>query len=136
MNNRKKELPPEFIINNLYVRRKSIYKRLEVYFYLFLMFGCSALFLWWGTHAFFGALTAALSENELTEAKSIKDLWNVLMYFVPFTLFSLSAGCLAVCVLVGVYVEIIYWIEMTIQKKRRTSFYSKDTVRSGVNIHP
>lgn len=85
-------------------------KKCDVYYCLALMFAFSGLFLWWGGHSFFSIFTETLTpEEKLGTAKNVMNLWNVLMYFVPFILFSLSAGCFATALLGGITAELQFW---------------------------
>jgi hypothetical protein len=43
-------------------------------------------------------------------------MWNVLMYFVPFILFSLSIGCLATALLGVLMAELAFWFEYAFEK--------------------
>ncbi len=53
-----------------------------------------------GKPCFFNVFTDLLTPPEkLESANNIINQWNVLMYFVPFILFSLSIGCLATALL-------------------------------------
>lgn len=92
-------------------------KRFDVYYCLAFMFGFAGLFLWWGSHAFFNVFTDLLTPPEkLESANNIINQWNVLMYFVPFILFSLSIGCLATALLGVLIAELAFWFEYAFEK--------------------
>ncbi|MER3793647.1 conjugal transfer protein TrbF [Klebsiella pneumoniae] len=83
----------------------------------FFIFGLSGLFLWWGRHAFLNLFTDLLTPPEkLESANNIINQWNVLMYFVPFILFSLSIGCLATALLGVLIAELAFWFEYAFEK--------------------
>uniref|UniRef100_UPI004043AE49 conjugal transfer protein TrbF n=2 Tax=Klebsiella/Raoultella group TaxID=2890311 RepID=UPI004043AE49 len=74
--------------------------------------------LWWGSHAFFNVFTDLLTPPEKMEsANNIINQWNVLMYFVPFILFSLSIGCLATALLGVLIAELAFWFEYAFEKR-------------------
>ncbi|EPO7758686.1 conjugal transfer protein TrbF, partial [Klebsiella pneumoniae] len=50
-------------------------------------------------------------------ANNIINQWNVLMYFVPFILFSLSIGCLATALLGVLIAELAFWFEYAFEKR-------------------
>lgn len=92
-------------------------KRFDVYYCLAFMFGSAGLFLWWGSHAYFSVFTELLTPSEkLGSAENVMNLWNVLMYFVPFILFSLSIGCLATALLGVLMAELAFWFEYALEK--------------------
>ena len=92
-------------------------KRFDVYYCLAFMFGSAGLFLWWGSHAYFSVFTELLTPSEkLGSAENVMNLWNVLMYFVPFILFSLSIGCLATALLGVLMAELAFWFEYAFEK--------------------
>ncbi|HBS5264621.1 TPA: conjugal transfer protein TrbF, partial [Klebsiella pneumoniae] len=87
------------------------------YYCLAFMFGSAGLFLWWGSHAYFSVFTELLTPSEkLGSAENVMNLWNVLMYFVPFILFSLSIGCLATALLGVLMAELAFWFEYALEK--------------------
>ena len=92
-------------------------KRFDVYYCLAFMFGSAGLFLWSGSHAYFSVFTELLTPSEkLGSAENVMNLWNVLMYFVPFILFSLSIGCLATALLGVLMAELAFWFEYALEK--------------------
>ncbi|MDK7838916.1 conjugal transfer protein TrbF, partial [Klebsiella pneumoniae] len=54
--------------------------------------------------------------EKLESANNIINQWNVLMYFVPFILFSLSIGCLATALLGVLIAELAFWFEYAFEK--------------------
>ncbi|WP_409457421.1 hypothetical protein [Klebsiella variicola] len=49
-----------------------------------------------------------MGPEELADGKNVVNLWNVLMYFVPFIFFALSAGCFVVGLTSAVMIEGLY----------------------------
>lgn len=125
------------------VKEESMYfkRKLETFFMLFVMFLIAAVSLWLGTHKFFSLLTDSWAAEEAIKGKNIKDLWNVLMYFVPFLLFSLSMGCLTVCAVFGLLHSLSYTLDFVgfqsaiNNQALRTSVNTKDTGNNGGGNH-
>ncbi len=73
-----------------------------------------------GKPCFFNVFTDLLTPPEkLESANNIINQWNVLMYFVPFILFSLSIGCLATALLGVLIAELAFWFEYAFEKASR-----------------
>ena len=117
-------------------------KRFDVYYCLAFMFGSAGLFLWWGSHAYFSVFTELLTPSEkLGSAKNFMNLWNVLMYFVPFILFSLSIGCLATALLGVLMAELAFWFEYALEKSfqrylNRNLRRKNNMKEGGPDVHP
>ena len=117
-------------------------KRFDVYYCLAFMFGSAGLFLWWGSHAYFSVLTELLTPAvDIGAAKNIMNLWNVLMDFVPFILFSLSIGCLATALLGVLMAELAFWFEYALEKSfqrylNRNLRRKNNMKEGGPDVHP
>lgn len=73
-----------------------------------------------GKPCFFNVFTDLLTPPEkLESANNIINQWNVLMYFVPFILFSLSIGCLATALLGVLIAELAFGLNMPLKKASR-----------------
>ena len=107
-------------------------KRFDVYYCLAFMFGSAGLFLWWGSHAYFSVFTELLTPSEkLESAEYFMNLWNVLMYFVPFILFSLSIGCLATALLGVLMAELAFWFDYAFEKSFQRYLRRKNKIKEG-----
>jgi len=117
-------------------------KRFDVYYCLAFMFGFAGLFLWWGSHAYFNVFTELLAPAvDIGAAKNIMNLWNVLMDFVPFILFSLSIGCLATALLGVLMAELAFWFEYAFEKSfqrylNRNLRRKNNMKEGGSDVHP
>lgn len=117
-------------------------KRFDVYYCLAFMFGSAGLFLWWGSHAYFSVFTELLTPAvDIGAAKNIMNLWNVLMDFVPFILFSLSIGCLATALLGVLMAELAFWFEYAFEKSfqrylNRNLRQNNNMKEGGPDVHP
>lgn len=111
----------------LHERKKREQERSDFCFYGFMIFGVTGLFLWWGSHAFFGMLTQQFTPEEIQgAAKNVMNLWNVLMYFVPFIFFALSAGCAVVGLFCYGVTELLYRGEgLLIRRKSQKNLNSR-----------
>lgn len=52
------------------------------------------------------------------QAKNVVNQWNVLMYFVPFIFFALSAGCFVVGLTSAVMIEGLYRGELMLLRRQ------------------
>lgn len=120
MDSRKKG-SPEAAFNKVKEDSKSFGKKIETFFMLFVMFLIAAICLWFGTHKYFGFFTASWSADESMKGQNIKDMWNVLMYFGPFLLFSLSMGCLAVYMVFGLLNSLSFALDFVLFKWKRNN---------------
>lgn len=64
----------------------------EKYFWLFVVFFVAGLLLWHGMHAIFSACIDSWKADP--ELNNVRDMWNILMYAIPYTLYALAAGVL------------------------------------------
>lgn len=111
----------------LHEKKKREQERSDFCFYGFMVFGVTGLFLWWGSHAFFGVFSQTLTpEEKLGAAKNVMNLWNVLMYFVPFIFFALSTGCAVVGLFCYGVTELLYRGEwLLIRRKSQKNLNSR-----------
>lgn len=64
-------------------------RRAEIYFELFLVFLAAGVLLFWIMKALFDLCVA---DWKAGGDLRFKDLWNILMYAIPYTLIAISAG--------------------------------------------
>jgi hypothetical protein len=100
----------------------------------------SRIVLWWGSHAYFSVFTDLLTPSEKLGLQRM-NLWNVLMYFVPFILFSLSIGCLATALLGVLMAELAFWFEYAFEKSfqrylNRNLRRKNKMKEGGPDVHP
>ena len=62
------------------------------YFGLFVVFFVAGLLLWLGMHAIFSAGIDWWKTDP--ELNNVRDMWKILMYAIPYTLYALAAGFL------------------------------------------
>lgn len=74
----------------------------EKYFLLFVVFFVAGLLLWYGMHAIFSACIDSWKTDP--ELNNVRDMWNILMYAIPYTLYALAAGFLVTYFLSPMYV--------------------------------
>ncbi|EEW0911367.1 F-type conjugal transfer protein TrbF [Escherichia coli O4] len=64
----------------------------EKYFWLFVVFFVAGLLLWHCMHVIFSACIDSWKADP--ELNNVRDMWNILMYAIPYTLYALAAGVL------------------------------------------
>ena len=74
----------------------------EKYFLVFVVFFVAGLLLWYGMHAIFSACIDSWKTDP--ELNNVRDMWNILMYAIPYTLYALAAGFLVTYFLSPMYV--------------------------------
>ncbi len=99
----------------------------EKYFLLFVVFFVAGLLLWYGMHAIFSACIDSWKTDP--ELNNVRDMWNILMYAIPYTLYALAAGFLVTYFLSPMYV--IFGNIMIFLLKRRMRRENK--LREGSN---
>ena len=99
----------------------------EKYFLLFVVFFVAGLLLWYGMHAIFSACIDSWKTDP--ELNNVRDMWNILMYAIPYTLYALAAGFLVTYFLSPMYV--IFGNIMIFLLKRRMR--RENTLREGSN---
>ncbi|EAA0562716.1 hypothetical protein DKG82_23065 [Salmonella enterica subsp. enterica serovar Lexington] len=67
-------------------------KKMTIKLYLFfLVFMTTAIIMWEITHGVFNIWADDWMKDP--ESRRVKDMWNVLMYILPYTFLSLACGC-------------------------------------------
>ncbi|AUZ94175.1 TPA: F-type conjugal transfer protein TrbF [Escherichia coli] len=97
------------------------------YFGLFVVFFVAGLLLWLGMHAIFSAGIDWWKTDP--ELNNVRDMWKILMYAIPYTLYALAAGFLVTYFLSPMYV--IFGNIMIFLLKRRMR--RENTLREGSN---
>ncbi|MBX8956522.1 F-type conjugal transfer protein TrbF [Escherichia coli] len=66
------------------------------HFWLFVAFFVAGLLLWHGMHAIFSAAIDSWKADP--ELNNLRYMWNILMYVIPYTLWTLAGGFFTVYV--------------------------------------
>ncbi|KYH96209.1 F-type conjugal transfer protein TrbF [Salmonella enterica] len=98
------------------------------HFWLFVVFFIAGLLLWHGMHAIFSAAIDSWKADP--ELNNLRYMWNILMYAIPYTLYTLAAGFLVTYFLSTMY-ELIFGNIMIFRLKRRMRRENK--LREGGN---
>ncbi|SMG59863.1 hypothetical protein [Cedecea sp. NFIX57] len=85
---------PEQRIRSLRQEQARCDRRLTVWLEAGLALGVATVVSWTLSQQMFGAAFSVTSTDR--ETLLVQGIWNVLMYFVPGSLFALTAGCFAV----------------------------------------
>lgn len=93
----------------------------------FLVFLFSGMFMYWMTHYVFDVCVIYWLKDP--QAQFARELWNVLMYAIPFTFWSVAVACLVTVVLLhlSAYIDTamnIYWLKR--RMSRDTEFPGGD----------
>lgn len=74
------------------IKRNYDYERrvADIYFELFLVFLAAGVFLWIIMHSIFDACIDSWEADP--EINNFRYMWNILMYVIPYTLWTLAGG--------------------------------------------
>lgn len=104
-------------------------RRTEIYFELFLVFLASGALLFWVMTAIFDLCVA---DWKAGGDLRVKDLWNILMYAIPYTLIAVSAGFFITGMTLSVYFFFTCRVDVYfIRRRKRRKAHKERLQESG-----
>ncbi|EJD7217310.1 TPA: F-type conjugal transfer protein TrbF [Escherichia coli] len=112
------------------IKRDYDYERrvADIYFELFLVFIAAGVFLWIIMHSIFDACIDSWKVDP--EINNFRYMWNILMYVIPYTLWTLAGGFFTVYVVNPLNELINGGIRIFLRKRRMRR---ENSVREGNN---
>ena len=116
-------------LKEILVENNRLQRRAEIYFELSIVFLTAGALLFWTMNAIFGLCVA---DWKAGGDLRVKDLWNILMYAIPYTFFATSAGLFITGVILSVYYYSTCQVDVYfIRRRQRRKAYKENLLNTG-----